>query len=118
VEPPAVLLAGGETTVTIKGQGKGGRNQELVLSAVSHISGLNKVVLASFGTDGNDGPTDAAGAIADGKSMLRAKKLGLSAREYLDDNNSYEFFSRLDDLIKTGPTGINLMDIHVIAMGR
>jgi glycerate-2-kinase len=107
-----VLLSGGETTVTMKGTGKGGRNQELVLGAVEELS-LKKMVLASFATDGIDGKSDAAGAIADGNTLLRAKKAGLSPQPYLDNNNSYAFFSSLGDLLLTGPTGTNVMDLHI-----
>lgn len=114
VAPPAVLLCGGETTVTVKGNGKGGRNQELVLSAALKLNGLKNILVASVGTDGSDGPTDAAGAFADGNTVNRGKKLGLDADEHLERNNSYEYFDRLGDLIRTGPTGTNVMDIQVL----
>ncbi|MEM2518493.1 MAG: glycerate kinase [Candidatus Bathyarchaeia archaeon] len=114
VKKPAGVVAGGETTVTVTGKGKGGRNQEIALAASLKIRGLEGVVIASLSTDGVDGPTDAAGAIADGKTIARAEALGLKAEESLADNNSYGFFSQLGDLIFTGPTGTNVNDISVI----
>ena len=114
VKKPAAIIAGGETTVTVRGSGLGGRNQELVLSASRKIKGLRGVAIASLGTDGIDGPTDAAGAIADGKTVLRAEGKGLDPERYLDDNDSYRFFKSLGDLIFTGPTGTNVTDIAVI----
>jgi glycerate 2-kinase len=108
---PACLVWGGETTVTMQGQGKGGRNQEQALAAALAIEGLPGVLLVALGTDGTDGPTDAAGAVATGETMARARQLGLDARAYLDDNNSYAFFDALDDLIRTGPTGTNVNDL-------
>jgi glycerate 2-kinase len=111
---PAAIIAGGETTVIVTGKGKGGRNQEIALSAALKIRGLNGVAVASLSTDGVDGPTDAAGAIADGKTIARAEALGLRAEEFLADNNSYNFFSKLDDLIFTGPTGTNVNDVSVV----
>jgi len=114
LKKPACIISGGETTVTIEGKGLGGRNQEFVLAAALDIEGLNDVVMLSGGTDGNDGPTDAAGAIADGTTISRAGKLGLNAYEYLCDNNSYNFFKPLDDLLITGPTNTNVMDLRVL----
>lgn len=111
-----ILLAGGETTVTVTGHGKGGRNQELALSAAMELEGVENVVLASVGTDGTDGPTDAAGAIVDGSTVRRGRQLGMDAKAYLADNNSYVYFDRLGDLIQTGPTGTNVMDLQVIAI--
>jgi glycerate 2-kinase len=111
---PACLLAGGETTVTVKGKGKGGRNQELALAAAIAMDGLPGVLALCAGTDGSDGPTDAAGAIATGKSVARATRLGLDPAEFLRNNNSYAFFSALGDLVKTGPTGTNVMDIEIL----
>ena len=108
---PFCLIAGGETTVTIRGEGKGGRNQELALSAVDELSGLENVMLISLATDGDDGPTDAAGAVVTGESARRAAALGLSAAEYLSQNNAYPFFEALNDLLKTGPTGTNVNDL-------
>jgi len=114
IEKPVAIVAGGETTVTVKGSGVGGRNQELVLSASVKIQGLKSVALASIGTDGVDGLTDAAGAIADGKTIQRASEENLDPRECLDNNDSHRFFKKLGDLIFTGPTGVNLMDITVM----
>jgi len=114
LKKPACIISGGETTVTIEGKGLGGRNQEFVLAAALDIKGLNDVVILSGGTDGNDGPTDAAGAIADGATISRASKLGLNAYEHLCDNNSYNFFKPLGDLLITGPTNTNVMDLRVL----
>ena len=113
VRPPACLITGGETTVTLKGGGLGGRNQEFVLAAAIDIAGLANTVAFSAGTDGTDGPTDAAGAFADGATLGRKP----DARAYLDDNNSYRFFEALDDLVKTGPTHTNVMDVRLILVG-
>ena len=108
---PFCLIAGGETTVTIKGDGKGGRNQELALSAVDELAGLNNAILIALATDGDDGPTDAAGAVVTGESAHRAESLGLRAADYLSRNDAYPFFYALDDLLKTGPTGTNVNDL-------
>ncbi len=114
VKIPACVISGGETTVTIHGQGVGGRNQEFVLAAAIEIEGLKDVIVLSAGTDGTDGPTDAAGAIADGDTALRAKEMGMNPNHYLRDNDSYHFFQPLDDLIITGPTYTNVMDLRLI----
>jgi glycerate 2-kinase len=112
---PACLISGGETTVTLRGDGKGGRNQEFVLACAIAISGLPQVTVLSAGTDGTDGPTDAAGAIADGMTVTRAKVLGIAAPgQYLSNNDSYRFFSALDDLVFTGPTNTNVMDLRLL----
>ena len=108
---PFCLIAGGETTVRVKGQGRGGRNQELALSAVNELAGLENVVLISLATDGDDGPTDAAGAVVTGESAQRAESLGLSAADYLSHNDAYPFFQALGDLMETGPTGTNVNDL-------
>ena len=113
VKPPACLITGGETTVTIKGGGLGGRNQEFVLAAALDIAGLERTVVFSAGTDGTDGPTDAAGAVADGDTLRR----GPEALRYLNDNDSYHYFESLGDLVTTGPTGTNVMDVHIILVG-
>jgi glycerate 2-kinase len=113
---PAGMVAGGETTVTVIGKGLGGRNQELVLAAVSKLEMLNGTVLAALSTDGVDGPTDAAGAVADGRTLARALKMGLSPDAFLEQNDSNSFFSRLDDLVFTGPTGTNVNDMLVIVV--
>jgi hydroxypyruvate reductase len=113
VRPPACIITGGETTVTLRGAGLGGRNQEFVLAAAIDIAGLPNVAILSGGTDGSDGPTDAAGAIADGGTLARLS----SAREFLANNDSYHYFEKLGDLIKTGPTNTNVMDVRVILVG-
>lgn len=114
VSKPAGIVAGGETTVTVMGKGLGGRNQELVLAAALKLGGSDGVVVASVSTDGIDGPTDAAGAVADGKTVTRALKMGRAPEKFLAENNSYRFFSELNDLIFTGPTGTNVNDVSVI----
>ncbi|MFQ6068704.1 MAG: glycerate kinase [Candidatus Bathyarchaeia archaeon] len=111
---PCGIVAGGEATVTVVGDGKGGRNQEIVLSAAFKISGMNGVVIASLSTDGIDGPTEAAGALADGKTIVRSQEQKLNAKSFLSNNNSYSFFSSLDDLIFTGITGTNVNDVSII----
>ncbi|MGB9713443.1 MAG: glycerate kinase type-2 family protein [Candidatus Bathyarchaeales archaeon] len=116
VQKPAGIVAGGETTVTVTGKGVGGRNQELALAAALKLDGMDGVVVASLSTDGIDGPTDAAGAIVDGKTLARAVKAGLTPEEFLAENNSYKFFEELGDLIFTGPTGTNVNDITVIVV--
>jgi hydroxypyruvate reductase len=113
VKPPACVISGGETTVTIRGTGLGGRNQEFALAAALDIAGLKDVVILSAGTDGTDGPTDAAGAIADGSTIARAR---LDAAAYLANNDSYHFFENLGDLIKTGPTGTNVADVRLLLL--
>jgi hydroxypyruvate reductase len=117
VRAPACVISGGETTVTLTGDGKGGRNQEFVLAAALDLAGMENAVVLSGGTDGTDGPTDAAGAIADGVTVERAAKLGLSAAGHLARNDAYPFFESLGDLVKTGPTGTNVMDVRLILCG-
>ena len=114
VSRPACVICGGETTVTLRGQGKGGRNQELALAAAFHLDGYDQITLLSGGTDGTDGPTDAAGAIVDGSTLARSRQLGLSAADYLANNDSYHFFQALDDLVITGATNTNVMDLQII----
>jgi hydroxypyruvate reductase len=114
---PACILSGGETTVTIRGKGLGGRNQEFVLAAAIALENAGPITVLSAGTDGTDGPTDAAGAIADSSTVARANALGLSAKESLANNNSYHFFEKVEGLIKTGPTGTNVMDVRVVLVG-
>ncbi len=111
---PACVVSGGETTVKIKGRGMGGRNQEFALAAAISIDGLDEVAILSAGTDGTDGPTEAAGAIADGSTIRRSEELGMIAEEYLRENNSYNFFNPLKDLVITGPTNTNVMDLRII----
>jgi hydroxypyruvate reductase len=111
--PPACIITGGETTVTLRGRGMGGRNQEFALAAAIGIAGLENTVIFSAGTDGTDGPTDAAGAIADGATLSRNPE----ARRFLDANDSYHFFEPLGDLVITGPTHTNVMDVRLILVG-
>jgi len=118
VSPPACILSGGETTVTLTGDGKGGRNQEFVLAAALEVAGWKDIVILSAGTDGTDGPTDAAGAVADGRTIERAGQLGMPPRTFLQENNSYPFFANLKDLILTGPTGTNVMDLRIILVQK
>ncbi|MBS3818636.1 glycerate kinase [bacterium] len=117
LSPPACVISGGETTVTVKGEGFGGRNQEFVLSSAIEIKGWKNVVVLSAGTDGTDGPTDAAGAFADGETVQRGLDLGLDPYPYLKQNDSYNFFKPLEDLIITGPTYTNVMDLHLVMVG-
>jgi hydroxypyruvate reductase len=114
---PFCLIAGGETTVTLKGGGKGGRNQELALAAVPELDGLQNVLFISLATDGDDGPTDAGGAVATGESAQRAAALGLEAADYLSRNDAYPFFQALGDLIRSGPTGTNVNDLVFLIAG-
>jgi hydroxypyruvate reductase len=118
VAPPACILSGGETTVTLKGKGKGGRNQEFALAAALEIAGWREIVILSAGTDGTDGPTDAAGAFADGETVQRAKALGLDPWGSLEENDSYPFFQALGDLLITGPTGTNVMDLRILLVEK
>jgi len=110
VRPPACVISGGETTVTLRGKGKGGRNQEFALAAAIGIVGMNDVLIFSAGTDGTDGPTDAAGAQSDGQTFARGK----DPLCHLAENDAYSFFAPLGDLIMTGPTGTNVMDVHLV----
>jgi hydroxypyruvate reductase len=111
VRPPACVISGGETTVTLRGDGKGGRNQEFVLAAAIDIAGLEDTLILSAGTDGSDGPTDAAGAMADGATLARSSH---SAADALANNDAYPYFEDLGDLIVTRSTGTNVMDLHLI----
>jgi len=116
IKAPAVILGGGETTVTVKGSGIGGRNQEVALSAALKIKDMKGVVIASVGTDGLDGPTDAAGAIVDGTTAIKALGRGIDPIEFLENNDSYRFFKKVGGHIITGPTGTNVNDIFVITI--
>jgi glycerate 2-kinase len=116
IPKPAGIIAGGETTVTVTGKGLGGRNQEISLAAALKMGGMDGVVVASLSTDGVDGPTDAAGAIVDGKTIARAAEMDLNSEEFLAENDSYNFFSKLGDLIFTGSTGTNVNDVSVIVV--
>ncbi len=117
LKPPVCALSGGETTVTLRGEGRGGRNQEFALASAIAIEGLDRVVVLSGGTDGTDGPTDAAGAIADGTTVARARKKTLDPRDFLRRNDSYTFFQQLQDLVMTGPTRTNVMDLYMFLVG-
>lgn len=114
VHPPACVISGGETTVTIRGSGLGGRNQEFALAAALEIQGMDHTVILSGGTDGTDGPTDAAGAIVDQTTISRATQMGLDPHVYLSNNDSYHFFEKLGELLITGPTNTNVMDVRII----
>ncbi len=114
IGPPACFIAGGEPTVTVKGKGKGGRAQECVLAAAQEISGLKNVLVAGFGTDGTDGPTNAAGAVVDGETVHRGKKKGLSIARSLEKHDSYTFFNTIGGHIITGPTRTNVSDLYLI----
>jgi len=118
VPVPACVLSGGETTVTLRGDGKGGRNQEFALAAAQDIAGLPDTLILSAGTDGTDGPTDAAGAFADGTTVARGLEHGLDAGDCLRRNDSYHFFERLGDLLVTGPTRTNVMDVRILLVGH
>jgi glycerate 2-kinase len=112
--PPACILSGGETTVTLRGQGKGGRSQEFALAMALDIRDIPGIAILSGGTDGTDGPTDAAGAVADWTTCTRAEELGLQPRLALENNDAYPFFARLGDLLITGPTQTNVMDVRIM----
>ncbi|MFQ5421757.1 MAG: MOFRL family protein, partial [Anaerolineae bacterium] len=116
IQKPAALIFGGETTVTVtmKAHGLGGRNQELALACASYIKDQTDLLIATVASDGNDGPTDAAGAFVDGQTIARGRAEGLNAQTYLDKHDSYHFFQALDDLIVTGPTNTNVNDLILI----
>ena len=114
VKPPVCLIAGGEPTVTVRGKGLGGRNMELALAVALEIKGLPKTVFLSAGTDGTDGPTEAAGAIVDGRTIARAVRKGINPEKYLTKNDSFHFFKEAGGLVITGPTGTNVMDVHLL----
>jgi hydroxypyruvate reductase len=114
ITAPACILSGGETTVTLRGQGKGGRNQEFALALALDIAAVPGIAALSAGTDGTDGPTDAAGAFADWTTCARAEPHGLKPRQALDRNDAYPFFAHLGDLVITGPTQTNVMDVRIM----
>ena len=114
VKPPACLISGGETTVTLQGSGKGGRNQEFVLAAAIALAGSPGIAVLSAGTDGTDGPTDAAGAAAGPGTLAAAKKKGLDPQAFLRNNDAYNFFAPLGGLLHTGPTNTNVMDVRLL----
>jgi len=110
------LISGGEPTVTVRGNGVGGRNTELALAFAIAAEGIEDIGLLAAGTDGTDGPTDAAGAVADGSTVVRGRAMGLTADASLANNDSYTFFKSLGDLVITGPTGTNVIDVHLLAV--
>jgi len=114
VKRPACVIAGGETTVTVRGAGKGGRNQELALGSLQEMARLPRTMLVALATDGSDGPTEAAGAVVTGDSLDRGLTLGLDPRKFLDRNDAYLFFDRLGDLIRSGPTQTNVNDLTIL----
>jgi glycerate 2-kinase len=117
IRRPACVISGGETTVTVHGSGLGGRNQEFALAAAIQLAGVKRVVVLSGGTDGTDGPTNAAGGIVDGQTLQRARVKRLDAARYLRDNDSYHFLRATGDLLITGPTYTNVMDLHAVLIG-
>lgn len=114
VPRPACVLAGGELTVTVRGRGQGGRAQEFALAAAGEIAGLAGIWVAGFGTDGTDGPTDAAGAVVDGQTVERARRVGLDPAAMLERNDAYAFFKQVGGQITTGPTGTNVNDLYLL----
>jgi hydroxypyruvate reductase len=115
VNTPVCIISGGETTITLpENHGLGGRNQQFSLATAKSLQGLHNIALFSIGTDGTDGPTDAAGALATGSTLKRAAELGLNADLFLEHHDAYNFFNKIGDLLKTGPTLTNVMDIHFI----
>jgi hydroxypyruvate reductase len=114
---PLCVVSSGETTVRVSGTGQGGRNQELSLTVADIVASLGAAAFASVGTDGVDGPTDAAGAIVDATTLARAGKAGLSVTAFLDNNDTYAFFGALGDLVRTGPTGTNVGDLQILLLG-
>jgi glycerate-2-kinase len=115
---PACVIGGGEPTVTIRGGGKGGRNQELALSVAGCIRGRSDMAFLSGGTDGTDGPTDAAGGVVDGGTVAHGTSAGMDYRNFLAENDSYHYLERTGGLVMTGPTGTNVMDIHILLVGE
>jgi hydroxypyruvate reductase len=116
--PPACIIGGGETTVTIRGEGKGGRNQEMALAFLCSLIDMEaslaeRLCFLSGGTDGNDGPTDAAGAFADTGLLAASRIAGLDPRKFLASNDSYHYFEHIHGLLKTGPTNTNVCDLQV-----
>ncbi len=118
IKPNQLLISGGETTITVTGSGRGGRNMDLALRFAAEIEGNPAITLLSAGTDGTDGPTDAAGAIVNGSTIAKGRALGLDARQYIDNNDSYGYFEQTGGLFKPGPTGTNVMDIQLMLCGE
>jgi hydroxypyruvate reductase len=116
VTPPCCVIAGGETTVTVRGHGSGGRCQEFALAAALALDGFPGVTVLAAGTDGSDGPTTAAGAVADGKSTGRARAARVDLPARLADNDSHAAFEALGDLLVTGPTNTNLLDLYLVVV--
>ena len=115
---PACIISGGETTVVVRGDGLGGRNMEFAMQGALFIEGYDDITMASIGTDGTDGPTDAAGAVVDGSTLRRAREQGLDVTDYVNNNNSYNFHKALGNLIVTGPTNTNVMDVRIILVEK
>ncbi len=111
---PALKIAGGETTVTLSGDGLGGRNLEVALAAVAPLNALQNVALVTLATDGEDGPTDAAGAIVTGETCAAGEELGLKPASFLSRHDSYRYFEAAGGLIKIGPTGTNVNDLNFL----
>ncbi len=116
IRRPCLVVAGGELTVTVRGQGTGGRAQEFALAAANEIAGIRKAWVAGFATDGTDGPTDVAGAVVDGQTVVRAERAGLSLMKALRENDAYPLFRRLKGHIRTGPTGTNVNDLYLLLL--
>ena len=116
--PPVCLAWGGETTVTLRGSGRGGRNQEIALAAALEIAGIDDLLIASFATDGKEGNTDAAGAFASGVTLAAGDRAGFDARAALAANDSHAFLAAAGELIVTGPTGTNVNDVTIALVGR
>ena len=114
-EYPACIIVGDETTVTLgENPGLGGRNQEMALAAVDVLNGVEDVLFITLATDGDDGTTDAAGAVVSGETFVRAKELNIHPNEHLATHNAYPFFRALDDLLRSGPTGTNVNDLNFL----
>jgi hydroxypyruvate reductase len=117
IDPPCAVIVGGETVVHLRGKGKGGRNQELALAAALGIRGLDEVALISVGSDGTDGPTDAAGGLVDGTTTETLQGLGIDAEAALAENDSYHALDACGSLVRTGPTGTNVNDVVILLCG-
>ena len=113
LKPPLALIFGGETVVTLNGDGLGGRNQEMALSAALEIDGVEDITVIAFGSDGTDGPTDAAGGFVDGSTISKIRKAGMDPLNELSNNNSYYSLLEAGSLLVTGPTGTNLNDVYI-----
>ncbi|WP_280999315.1 glycerate kinase type-2 family protein [Marinitoga aeolica] len=118
IKKPCAIIAGGETVVSVKGNGLGGRNQELAYSFALEVEGLNNIVFASIGTDGTDGPTDAAGGIVDGNTILSLRKKVIDPLVFLENNDTYNGLKEANALLKLGPTGTNVNDLMILLVGE